>query len=92
MSRLPSHHMPLGAGGLALRPEETLAVCRSGFGLDVSPRRRPAVDAATGGWTAAAVLAASRAKRTARPLRELAGLGGESGRLSQSVALILDAI
>ncbi len=82
----------LGAGDLALRPEETLALCRSGFGLDVSPDDARLLDAATGGWTAAAVLAASRAKRTARPLRELAGLGGESGRLSQSVGLILDEL
>jgi DNA-binding SARP family transcriptional activator len=82
----------LGAGDLALRPEETLELCRSGFGLDVSSDDSRLLDAATGGWTAAAVLAASRAKRTAKPLRELAGLSGESGQLSQSVALILDEL
>jgi ATP/maltotriose-dependent transcriptional regulator MalT len=82
----------LGAADLALRPEETLELCRSGFGLDVSPDDGRLLDAATGGWTAAAVLAASRAKRTATPLRELAGLSGESGQLSRSVGLILDEL
>jgi ATP/maltotriose-dependent transcriptional regulator MalT len=82
----------LGAVDLALRPDETLALCRSGFGLDVSTDDAQLLDSATGGWTAAAVLAASRAKRTARPLRELAGLSGIAGQLSQSVGLVLDEL
>jgi LuxR family transcriptional regulator, maltose regulon positive regulatory protein len=65
----------LSAAELALRPSETLEFCRSGFGLEVSPEDGHLLDEATGGWTAAAVLAMSRAKRTARPLREIAGLG-----------------
>lgn len=80
----------LDAGDLSLRPEETLVLCRSGFGLDVSPDDARLLDAATAGWTAAAVLAASRAKRTAKPLRELAGLTGEHG--TQSVRSILDEL
>jgi len=80
----------LTATDLALRQDETLALCRSGFGLDVSADDARILDAATGGWTAAAVLAASRAKRTDTPLRDLAGVGGESGQLSASVAAILD--
>jgi ATP/maltotriose-dependent transcriptional regulator MalT len=82
----------LGAADLGLRADETLELCRSGFGLDVSADDGRLLDAATGGWTAAAVLAASRAKQTARPLRDLAGLGGELGSLSESVALILDEL
>ena len=82
----------LGGGDLAIRPEETLELCRSGFGLEVSADEARLLDDATGGWTAAAVLAASRAKRAAKPLRELAGVSGESGRLSQSVGLILDEL
>ncbi len=65
----------LGAAELALRPSETLEFCRSGFSLEVSAEDGRLLDEATGGWTAAAVLAMSRAKRTARPLREIAGLG-----------------
>lgn len=56
----------LGARDLALRPEETLALCRQGFGLDISTEEASLLDVATGGWTAAAVLAASRAKHTSQ--------------------------
>lgn len=80
----------LTATDLALREDETLALCRSGFGLAVSADDARLLDAATGGWTAAAVLAASRAKRTDTPLHELAGVGGKSGQLSESVGAILD--
>lgn len=62
----------LVGGDLALRPDETLALCRRGFGLDVSPDEAHVLDQATGGWTAAAVLAAARAKRTHRSLRSVA--------------------
>jgi DNA-binding SARP family transcriptional activator len=82
----------LGAADLALRPDETLEFCRSGFGLEVSPDDGRLLDAATGGWTAAAVLAMSRAKRTAQPLREIVGLDApRSGALSP-VASILDEL
>ena len=77
---------------MALRADETLALCRSGFGLDVSDTDARLLDAATGGWTAAAVLAVSRAKRTDTPLRDLAGVGGESGELSTSIGAILDEL
>lgn len=40
----------------------------------------------------ASELEASRAQRTATPLRELAGLGGAAGRLSQSIGEILDEL
>jgi ATP/maltotriose-dependent transcriptional regulator MalT len=62
----------LGAADLALRPEETLELCRRGFGLDITPDEGRRLDAATGGWTAAAVLAASRSKVSAQPLATVA--------------------
>jgi ATP/maltotriose-dependent transcriptional regulator MalT/DNA-binding SARP family transcriptional activator len=80
------------AAELALRPGETLQFCRSGFGLEVSPEDGRLLDAATGGWTAAAVLAMSRAKRTAQPLREIAGLGPLRGDALSPVASILDEL
>ena len=79
-------------GDMALCADETLALCRSGFGLDVSDDDARLLDAATGGWTAAAVLAVSRAKRTDTPLRDLAGVGGESGELSASIGAVLDEL
>ena len=65
----------LGAPELSLTPEETLELCRAGFGLDVSADEARSLNAATGGWTAAAVLAASRARRTARPLGAVSTAG-----------------
>jgi LuxR family transcriptional regulator, maltose regulon positive regulatory protein len=77
---------------LSLRPEETLELCRSGFGLEVSADDARFLDAATGGWTAAAVLAASRAKHTARPLRSVTGTGAGLGEPHSVVASILDEL
>lgn len=82
----------LGAAELALRPGETLEFCRSGFGLEVSADDGRLLDEATGGWTAAAVLAMSRAKRTAQPLREVAVLGPPGRRRLSPVAAILDEL
>ena len=42
----------LGATDLALRPDETLELCRAGFGLEVSSEDGRLLDAVTGGWTA----------------------------------------
>jgi LuxR family transcriptional regulator, maltose regulon positive regulatory protein len=82
----------LGAADLALRPSETLEFCRAGFGLEVSAEDGRLLDEATGGWTAAAVLAMSRAKRTAQPLREIAGLGLPGRGALSPVAPILDEL
>ncbi len=82
----------LGAAELALRPGETLEFCRSGFGLEVSAEDGCLLDEATGGWTAAAVLAMSRAKRTAQPLREIAGLGLPGRGALSLVVPILDEV
>jgi ATP/maltotriose-dependent transcriptional regulator MalT len=80
---------------LALRAEETLELCREGFGLDVTPEETRMLDAATGGWTAAAVLAASRARRGARPLREIAQSGRRdeaADELDNAVASMLEEV
>jgi DNA-binding SARP family transcriptional activator len=70
--------LQLTAADLALRPEETLALCRSGFGLEASSEDGRVLDALSGGWTAAAVLAASRAKHTDRPIRAVAAEAGDA--------------
>ncbi|MGO9973305.1 MAG: BTAD domain-containing putative transcriptional regulator [Solirubrobacteraceae bacterium] len=82
----------LDAGDLALRAEETLELCRSGFALDVSADDVRILDAGTGGWTAAAVLAASRAKRTAQPLRAIAAVRGRADGSTDAVGLILEEL
>jgi DNA-binding SARP family transcriptional activator/ATP/maltotriose-dependent transcriptional regulator MalT len=82
----------IGAAELSLRPEETIELCRSGFGLEISAGDARFLDAATGGWTAAAVLAVSRAKRTAIPLRDVAGTGSGPGEPHGAVASILDEL
>src|SRR5262249_43953410 len=86
---------PPRRGGLARRrrPRPATRGDARALPFGIRPRRLARLlDHATGGWTAAAVLAASRSKQTATPLRELAGLGGDAGRLSQSVGLILDEL
>src|SRR5262249_23071658 len=75
----------LGAVDLALRPEETIELCRKGFKLDASADDARLLDVATGGWTAAAVLAASLAKRTAQP--PAAGTRARTSRRDAHVAL-----
>ena len=69
----------LNADDLALRPDEALELCRRGFGLDVSAEDARLLTAATAGWTAAAVLAASRAMRTETPLRGFAVADARGG-------------
>lgn len=83
-------YLQLSAADLALRPDETLALCRSGFGLDVGAAEGAALDRATGGWTAVAALAAARAKRTGEDLGVLAEAAGDSDRPHSAVAAILD--
>jgi len=79
----------LTAADLALRPEETLELCRAGFGLEVSAAEGRQLDAATGGWTAAVALAASMAKRTSQRLGAVATL---SASHADALAAILDEV
>ena len=84
--------LQLTGADLALRPEETLELCRSGFGLAVSVDEGRLLDAATGGWTAAAVLAASRAKRTDQAVGTIAGPGASGARASDALSSMLDEL
>ena len=79
----------LTAADLALRPEETLELCRAGFGLEVSAAEGRQLDAATGGWTAAVALAASMAKRTSQRLGAVAKL---SASHADALTAILDEV
>jgi DNA-binding SARP family transcriptional activator/tetratricopeptide (TPR) repeat protein len=74
---------------LALSPDETLDLCRRGFGLAVNERTVAALHAATGGWTAATVLSAARARRTGEELVSIA-LAADAQRGQAAVATILD--
>ncbi len=84
--------LQLGAADLALLPDETIELCRRGFGLDVSSTDCQTLDAATGGWTAAAVLAASRAKRTGHSLRQILEAGGTAGRIGPVASMLEEVV
>jgi DNA-binding SARP family transcriptional activator/ATP/maltotriose-dependent transcriptional regulator MalT len=58
----------LGSADLAMTTPEVAALCRQGFGLVVSQAEAERLRVATGGWTAAVVLAASQARSAGRPL------------------------
>jgi LuxR family transcriptional regulator, maltose regulon positive regulatory protein len=58
----------LGTSDLAMTAPEVAALGRQGFGLTVSEAEAERLTAATGGWTAAVVLAASQARSADQPL------------------------
>jgi len=58
----------LGTADLAMTTPEVAALCRQGFGLPVQEAEAERLRAATGGWTAAVVLAASQARSADQPL------------------------
>ncbi len=62
----------LGTADLAMTAPEVAALCRQGFGLAVSEAEAQRLRAATGGWTAAVVLAASQARSAGRADRTVA--------------------
>ena len=64
-----------GTADLAMTTPEVAALCREGFGLTVSDAEAERLQAATGGWTAAVVLAASQAKAAGQPLLADPGSG-----------------
>jgi LuxR family maltose regulon positive regulatory protein len=70
----------LGTADLAMTTPEVAALCRQGFGLAVSQAEAERLRAATGGWTAAVVLAASQARSAGQPL-----LGDSALGVSESV-------
>ncbi|HMK98421.1 MAG TPA: hypothetical protein VK425_12790, partial [Acidimicrobiales bacterium] len=80
----------LTAADLALNLDETMALCRSGFGLEVTALDAKALEAATGGWTAAAVLAVARAARTGQPVQAVAEGATGPGHPAGAVAALLE--
>jgi DNA-binding SARP family transcriptional activator/ATP/maltotriose-dependent transcriptional regulator MalT len=83
-------YLQLNATDLALDADETLKLCRLGFGLEVEPGAAQALDEATGGWTAATVLAAARAARTGEAVAAVAEAANGPGHAAGAVAAILD--
>jgi DNA-binding SARP family transcriptional activator len=81
----------LGATDLALNLDETLALCRSGFGLETSAAAATALDEATGGWTAATVLAAARAARTGETVETVAEAATGPAHPAGAVAAVLES-
>jgi DNA-binding SARP family transcriptional activator len=73
-----------------MTPDETLELCRSGFELKIGPHTAKVLDRATGGWTAATVLAAARAARTGEALGDMAEAAIAPGHPTEAVAAILD--
>lgn len=85
-----AEYLQLSANDLALNEEETLELCRSGFGLDVAAGAAKALGRATGGWTAATALAAARAARTGEPVETVAGTATGPAHPAGALAAILD--
>jgi hypothetical protein len=88
LRRAEFHH--LDSADLALRADETLAVCRSGFGLEVGDEAADALERATGGWTAATVLAAARARRTGEAVEAVAQAADRPNHPADTVAALLE--
>ncbi len=82
----------LTAADLALRPEETLQLCRAGFGLDIGPAEVARLDRSTGGWTAATALAAARARRTGEDVSALPAASDPDQPFSAVAAILHEAL
>ena len=84
-----AEYLCLDATDLSLDGAETRAVCEQGFGLAPAAGEVASLREATGGWTAATVLAAARVARTGERLDSLAhaSLGGAGA--SDAVGRIL---
>ncbi len=87
-----AEYLQLSAADLALDPNETLLLCREGFGLEVGPKTAAALDKATGSWTAATVLAAARAARTGEELAAVAQAAGPGHPAGAVAAILEDAL
>ncbi len=66
----------LQASDLELRANEVRELCGQGFGLNIDEAAAAALHAATGGWTAATVLSAARARRTGEELATIVSAAG----------------
>lgn len=80
----------LGPDDLELAADETLEMCRTGFGLEVGADDAAVLHSMTAGWTAATVLAAARARRTGESVTTVAQVAGSSRGRESAVAAILD--
>ena len=80
----------LSAADLALSWPEAAEMARSGFGLSLAPEAAKTLVAATGGWTAATVLALARAARTGEPTEDIAASVLHKGGPAGAVATILE--
>ena len=85
-----AENLHLTSADLAMTPDETLELCRTGFELRIGPHTAKVLDRATGGWTAATVLAAARAARTGEAVGALAETAIGPGHPTGAVAAILD--
>lgn len=85
-----AEYFHLSAADLALTCEEAAELARSGFGVNLSPDAAKSLVAATGGWTAATVLALARASRTGEAAEEIAASALEAGDPAAAVATILE--
>jgi DNA-binding SARP family transcriptional activator len=85
-----AEYFHLSAADLALNWEEAAELGRSGFGLKVAPEAAKSLVAATGGWTAATVLALARASRTGEAAEAIAASALEEGDPAGAVATILE--
>jgi len=83
-------YLQLTSADLALNEEETLELCRSGFSLTVSPQAVQALDRATGGWTAATVLAVARAARTGEAVEAVVRAATGPAHPAGALVAILD--
>jgi ATP/maltotriose-dependent transcriptional regulator MalT/DNA-binding SARP family transcriptional activator len=85
-----AENLHLSSADLALTPDETLALCRSGFGLKVGPDTAKVLGRATAGWTAATALAAARAARTGEAVGAVAEVATSPDHPAGAVAAILE--
>lgn len=85
-----AEYVQLTARDLALDVNETLSLCRTGFGLDIDERTARALVHSTGGWTAATALVAARAARTGEPVETLTGPATRPGDPAGALAAILE--
>jgi DNA-binding SARP family transcriptional activator/ATP/maltotriose-dependent transcriptional regulator MalT len=85
-----AENLHLSSADLALTPDETLALCRSGFGLKVGPGTAKVLGLATAGWTAATALAAARAARTGEAVGAVAEVATSPDHPAGAVAAILE--
>jgi len=86
-----AEYLQLSSVDLALDLAETAAVCGA-FGLEVNGSTAETVRRATGGWTAATVLAAARAARTGEDVRAVAEAARRPGGPGSAVGALLEEV